>query len=192
MTRIHSRIRVGLPPRASQRGIALGRGGCGAAELSLQLQVDRPDVARVIGLRVIEHRHPHAGIAADRGIRMFGIEAPRHLKGPLAGAPAGCSLIAKLSPSFPACANRLSRRPDTAHGTVGVAVLFRQQGEQHVHKREEVSRSVWHHRTSFCRLCRQLRSTIGGSLLDLLDADLYKETIADGRGPHNTRTNRHA
>jgi len=29
-------------------------------------------------------------------------------------------------------------------------------------------------------------------LLDLLDADLYKETIVDRRGPHNTRTNRYA
>jgi len=29
-------------------------------------------------------------------------------------------------------------------------------------------------------------------LLDLLEADLYKETIADRRDPHNTLTNRHA
>jgi len=36
---------------------------------------------------------------------------------------------------------------------------------------------------------RDLRSTIGGSLLDLLDADLYKETITDRR---NTLTNLYA
>jgi hypothetical protein len=72
-----------------QRGIAPGQGGCHTLELSLQLQADRPDVARVMGLRVIEHRRPHAGVAADRDIRMFGIETSRYLEGPLAGAPAG-------------------------------------------------------------------------------------------------------
>jgi len=39
---------------------------------------------------------------------------------------------------------------------------------------------------------RVLSGIVGGSLLDLLDADLYKETIADRRGPHNRRANRHA
>src|SRR5512133_2392606 len=40
----------GSGPPTSQRGIASGRGGCGTLELSLQLQADGPDVARVIGL----------------------------------------------------------------------------------------------------------------------------------------------
>ena len=89
-------MRVGQRPRGYNEASPPDRAVAIRSNYRLQLQADRPDVARVIGLRVIEHRHPHAGVAADRDIRMFGIETSRYLEGPLAGAPAGRPLDVRM------------------------------------------------------------------------------------------------